>query len=159
MPSRSFRRLSCTALGAALCVVALGSLAGSAALAQPSEGSGEKEEPGEKRPRVRPLHAWDDLPDWITSLAFLKDNQHFVAGTYELGKHDWYDEGAAHLLTLQKDDGTWPAGGRLTELCDTCFTLLFLERGTIPLVKLPPKRTVTGLGGAEPQQTPAKAQK
>ena len=46
-------------------------------LAQPGEGSGEK------RPRVRPLHAWDDLPDWITSLAFLKDNQHFVAGTYE----------------------------------------------------------------------------
>ncbi len=76
MPPRSFRPLFCTVLGVALCVVALGSLAGSA-LAQPGEGSGEK------RPRVRPLHAWDDLPDWITSLAFLKDNQHFVAGTYE----------------------------------------------------------------------------
>jgi len=77
MPPRSFRRLSCTALGVALCVIAFAAITGSAALAQPGEGTGEK------RPRVRPLHGWDDLPDWITSLAFLKDNQHFVAGTYE----------------------------------------------------------------------------
>ncbi len=71
------RRLSRLALRVALCLVFLGSLAASVVLAQSVEGSGEK------RPRVRPLNAWDDLPDWITSLAFLKDNQHFVAGTYE----------------------------------------------------------------------------
>jgi predicted dehydrogenase len=33
--------------------------------------------------RLRPLHIWDDQPDWITSLAFLKDGRHFCAGTYE----------------------------------------------------------------------------
>jgi hypothetical protein len=75
-----------------------------------------------------------------------------MAGTYELGKHDWYDEGAAQLLGLQSPSGNWPVDGSATELADTCFALLFLKRGTIPLVKLPPKRTATGVGGAEPAE-------
>src|SRR3984885_12767764 len=77
MPPRGFWRWSCTALGVALCVIAFAASTGYVAVAQRGEGAGEK------RPRVRSLHGWDDLPDWITSLAFLKDNQHFVAGTYE----------------------------------------------------------------------------
>jgi hypothetical protein len=80
-----------------------------------------------------------------------------MAGTYELGKHDWYDEGALHLLELQQQaEGSWPADSLLSEFTDTCFALLFLRRGTIPLVKLPPKRTMTGIGGAEPPPAPPK---
>jgi hypothetical protein len=85
-----------------------------------------------------------------------------LAGTYQFGKHDWYDEGAARLLKVQAADGSWPVNGKISELSDTCFALLFLERGTIPLVKLPPKRTVTGVGGADapsPASPPAKPSK
>ncbi|HEV8001633.1 MAG TPA: Gfo/Idh/MocA family oxidoreductase [Planctomycetaceae bacterium] len=30
-----------------------------------------------------PQHVWDEQPDWITALVFLKDGHHFGAGTYE----------------------------------------------------------------------------
>ncbi|HZU95432.1 MAG TPA: hypothetical protein VFF73_01910, partial [Planctomycetota bacterium] len=91
---------------------------------------------------------------WYYYYMYSVERAGVLAGTYELGKHDWYDEGALRLLELQSADGSWPTNGKITEHCDTCFALLFLERGTIPLVKLPPKRTVTGVGGAEPQPQP-----
>ena len=57
-----------------------------------------------------------------------------LAGTYTFGAHDWWDEGALHLLKAQKSEGDWPdeAPG-LSSFCDTCFALLFLKRATIPL--------------------------
>lgn len=35
------------------------------------------------RPSAKPIHVWSNLPDWITSLAFLKDGQRLCVGTYE----------------------------------------------------------------------------
>lgn len=94
--------------------------------------------------------------NWYYYYMYSVERAGVLGGTYQLGAHDWYDEGALRLLELQREDGAWPVSGRLTELADTCFALLFLERGTIPLVKLPPKRQATGLGGADaPQQNPS----
>lgn len=67
-----------------------------------------------------------------------------LAGTYRFGAHDWWEEGAAHLLTLQEAEGTWPDAKGLSRLSHTCFALLFLTRSTIPLMPLPPKRVMTG---------------
>lgn len=67
-----------------------------------------------------------------------------LAGTYRFGAHDWWEEGAAHILTQQEPAGTWPDAKGLSRLSRTCFALLFLKRGTIPLMPLPPKRVMTG---------------
>ncbi|MHC4924244.1 MAG: DUF4159 domain-containing protein, partial [Planctomycetota bacterium] len=54
-----------------------------------------------------------------------------LAGVEWMGEHDWYGVGAEHLMATQKEDGSWkderrPATG-------TCFALLFLKKGTIPV--------------------------
>lgn len=67
-----------------------------------------------------------------------------LAGTYRFGTHDWWEEGAAHLLTLQEAAGSWPDTKGLSRLAHSCFALLFLKRSTIPLMPLPPKRVMTG---------------
>ncbi len=41
------------------------------------------------------------------------------------GGHDWYDEGARELLGIQLPDGSWNS-----QVIDTCFAILFLERAT-----------------------------
>jgi hypothetical protein len=68
----------------------------------------------------------------------------------KFGDHDWYDEGSKHLVGIQKSDGSWDAGdeGTVGPVCDTCFALLFLARGTTPIVRIP-TRTATGVGGAD----------
>jgi hypothetical protein len=59
-------------------------------------------------------------------------------GTEKLGANEWYPTGANHLLTIQQD-GVWgtddklPGGAPL----GTCFAILFLRRGTLPLKPLP----------------------
>lgn len=67
-----------------------------------------------------------------------------LCGTYRFGEHDWWDEIAAHLLTQQQPEGSWPDTKGISKLSPTCFALLFLERSTIPLVPFPPKRVMTG---------------
>ncbi len=42
-----------------------------------------------------------------------------------IGKHDWYQEGVAHILKRQGDKGSWGEGDS-----DTCFALLFLRRAS-----------------------------
>jgi hypothetical protein len=61
-----------------------------------------------------------------------------------LGKHDWYEEGAQHLLGAQSGDGSWSAGGE-SALVNTCFALLFLKRATTPIVQIP-EQAYTGQG-------------
>ena len=69
-----------------------------------------------------------------------------LAGTYTFGEHDWWEEGAAHLLQVQLPEGAWPDAKGLSKLSPTCFALLFLRRSTVPLVPLPKKRVMTGRG-------------
>jgi hypothetical protein len=76
----------------------------------------------------------------------------------KFGEHDWYEEGTKELLKDQAADGSWDAGnqGTVGPMCDTCFALLFLARGTTPIVKIP-ARTATGQGGdAQKPEGPGK---
>jgi hypothetical protein len=72
------------------------------------------------------------------------------------GEHDWYSEGALQFLGAQQPEGSWDARphGTCGPVCDTCFALLFLARGTTPIVKLP-ERTATGPGLSSPEPSPA----
>src|SRR5207237_619486 len=67
----------------------------------------------------------------------------------KFGEHDWYEEGSQRLLKDQAADGSWDArnAGTVGPMCDTCFALLFLSRGTTPIVRIP-TRTATGGGAA-----------
>ena len=52
-----------------------------------------------------------------------------LAQTQFYGEHEWYPEGAAVLITEQKDDGSWEQS-----IPSTCFGLLFLKRATMPVL-------------------------
>ncbi len=62
------------------------------------------------------------------------------------GPHEWFDLGVEHLLKAQGKTGQWKAAQSTAgAVPDTCFALLFLARGTTPVVELP-RRVVTGGG-------------
>ena len=63
-----------------------------------------------------------------------------LTGVDTVNGHDWFFEGASFLIATQHEDGRWV--DRTGELHDTCFALLFLKRGTVPL----PKPEKTGAG-------------
>jgi hypothetical protein len=76
----------------------------------------------------------------------------------KFGEHDWYDDGCHMFVRSQKSDGSWDAGGEGTvgPVCDTCFALLFLARGTTPVVRIP-TRTTTGDPQPQGQASPPPA--
>lgn len=60
-----------------------------------------------------------------------------LSGERFFGDHDWYREGAAHLVAQQKRDGSWKHGGGHAETVaeiSTSFALLFLAKGKRPVV-------------------------
>jgi hypothetical protein len=65
------------------------------------------------------------------------------AGREAVGLHDWYVEGAQHLVGAQKADGRWSTGSLGTDeilasdLCDTAWALLFLKKATRPTAPIP----------------------
>lgn len=68
-------------------------------------------------------------------------------GMYEkIGKHYWYKEGAVVLLRQQAGDGHWDTRKEVapSDINDTCFALLFLRRGTVPIGDV-----MTGRGGGK----------
>jgi len=70
----------------------------------------------------------------------------------KFGEHDWYVEGARYILKEQEPEGWWGKGistvksSRGTQKrinpCDTCFALLFLKRGTTPIVGVPEEMVI-----------------
>ena len=44
------------------------------------------------------------------------------------GKHNWYEEGAAYLISQQRPDGSWKSGGQEEPIMSTCFSILFLSK-------------------------------
>jgi len=75
----------------------------------------------------------------------------------ELGKHDWYAEGAKHFLSTQAGSGAWPGDSGSGATANTAFGILFLKRATTPIIELP-KDTFTGEGffGGEKEREGAK---
>lgn len=73
----------------------------------------------------------------------------------KFGDHDWYTEGCEFFLSQQTAEGRWNAGfaGTSGPIPDTCFALLFLARGTTPVIAVP-RRVMTGGGRPAPPQQP-----
>ncbi len=57
--------------------------------------------------------------------------------TQHIAEHDWYGEGAKHLLAIQNADGSWNKTQHLSALTNTCFGILFLKRATTPVLNVP----------------------
>jgi len=85
----------------------------------------------------------------------------------KIGEHKWYKEGAEHLFGTQQGDGSWPgdkqtvpwvgrSGGVIgySNICGTCFAILFLKRATVPIIK-PPGQIYTGEGLLGTSKKPA----
>jgi hypothetical protein len=59
-----------------------------------------------------------------------------ASGFKYFDKHDWFKKGAAFLLDLQQDDGSWVGGGLAegNSQCATAYAMLFLARGQKPVL-------------------------
>jgi len=55
-----------------------------------------------------------------------------ASGFKRFGKHDWYRELSARVLSTQAEDGTWNGNDGLRP--ETCFRILFLARGRHPVM-------------------------
>ncbi|MFC1588487.1 hypothetical protein ACFL54_09260, partial [Planctomycetota bacterium] len=66
-----------------------------------------------------------------------------VMGGFDyIGGHNWYHEGARSIVPRQRPDGCWMANQEVNpkDILGTCFALLFLKRGTIPISSGEPER-------------------
>jgi hypothetical protein len=78
--------------------------------------------------------------NWIAKHYSVHDNLYYMyalerAGmlydTAKFGDHDWYQDGAKHLVRSQKDDGSWGKTDKAPNVTwDTCFAILFLKKAT-----------------------------
>jgi len=69
----------------------------------------------------------------------------------QFGNHKWYEEGARWLLSQQRADGAWietarSHRGEEDAVVTTAFAILFLKRGTVPVVRVPEEVIRTGIG-------------
>jgi hypothetical protein len=55
-----------------------------------------------------------------------------ATGFKYLGRHDWYAEGAARIIGLQKSDGSW--NDEYSDMSGTAIALLFLIKGRGPIL-------------------------
>jgi hypothetical protein len=71
-------------------------------------------------------------PEWHYYYLYALERVGMLYGTWMIGAHDWYREGANYLLDAQKPDGSWQGakGGAGAATWDTCFAILFLKRAT-----------------------------
>jgi hypothetical protein len=92
---------------------------------------------------ARTAREWG-FDSWASYSVYAVERAGVLAGVRRMGKHDWYAEGAEFLMSIQAPHGGWvPRGTRplKTEVdpeeavVSTCFALLFLARGTPPVVR------------------------
>lgn len=65
---------------------------------------------------------------WRLYYLYALERVGMTGGMRYIGRHDWYRQGAAHLVAVQQPDGSW---GQTT---DTAFALLFLAKGNRPVL-------------------------
>jgi hypothetical protein len=73
--------------------------------------------------------------DWYFYYLYAVERAGVFTNLRSFGPHDWYKEGANHLLGLQKTDGSWHQQAQESSgpVPDTCWAILFLRRRTPPL--------------------------
>ncbi|HZE97159.1 MAG TPA: hypothetical protein VE981_09030 [Planctomycetota bacterium] len=84
--------------------------------------------------------------NWLAKNYAINDNLYYMyalerAGmlydTAKFGDHDWYWDGAKHLVKTQKDDGSWGNNDKPEKnTWDTCFAILFLKKATRGVVSV-----------------------
>lgn len=84
-------------------------------------------------------------PNWHYYFLYGLERACALADRDLVGTHDWYLEGARHLVAKQKGDGRWSTGAlgtpgefEASDLLDTAWALLFLKRATRPATPIPP---------------------
>lgn len=102
-------------------------------------------------PVVKGRSAGMSGPMWHFYYLYALERAGMLSGVEWIGEHDWYGEGAAYLLGEQLGSGAWSqqrshaagarAIGRQNPADDydavqsTCFALLFLKKGTLPVAR------------------------
>lgn len=71
--------------------------------------------------------------EWQYYWLYAVERVGMLLGIETLGSHEWYPEGANHILDRQKPDGSWETIPVGHPVWNTCFAILFLKRGTRPL--------------------------
>lgn len=66
---------------------------------------------------------------WFYYYMYALERVGILSGRRFIGEHDWYREGAARLVRLQRPDGSWHESN---DTVDTAFALLFLAKGHRP---------------------------
>jgi hypothetical protein len=68
---------------------------------------------------------------WCHYYLYALERAGVFSGLLKIDNRDWYAEGAEWLIETQEPDGHWilESGG----VHSTCFALLFLKRGTVPV--------------------------
>lgn len=80
-----------------------------------------------------PPQAWDRQHYYLYAL----ERVGMLVGLDRFGSHDWYAQGARHLLERQGAGGDWSVGKPAHQkIVDTCYAILFLRRATKPLPKI-----------------------
>jgi len=69
---------------------------------------------------------------WVYYYLYALERVGVFTGERYVGGHDWYMEGSRFAIDSQNTDGSW-TGGR-DVLANTCFALLFLAKGNVPLL-------------------------
>jgi hypothetical protein len=123
------------------------------ALVRPRHGGYSAEVERRLRRSVQDGFAWLDLhfavdrnppigSHWHHSYLYGLERACMLAGREHVGKHDWYVEGARHLVGSQQEDGHWSTGSlssdvAASDVVDTAWALLFLKRATKPATPIP----------------------
>jgi hypothetical protein len=74
---------------------------------------------------------------WLYYYLYGLERAAVLAGVRNLGRHDWYREGAEFLIKRQSGKGAWTFRANCGLVPTTCLALLFLTKATVPVrVKL-----------------------
>ncbi len=68
---------------------------------------------------------------WLFYYLYALERAGMATGLRAFGRHDWYRQGAAYLVTNQRPDGHW---GESRSPHQTAFALLFLAKGNRPVL-------------------------
>ena len=72
--------------------------------------------------------------EWYYYWLYCVQRVGMASGYKYFGSYDWYSSGAAELLRLRHDDGSWGVGDAGDRVAPTAFALLFLAGGRHPVL-------------------------
>ncbi len=89
-------------------------------------------------------HFGDRSSEWVCYYFYGIERVAALLGTDKIGTHNWYDDGAAELLTRQLPDGSWNDQSRA--IPSTALAILFLTKATSTILPKPKRVALVGGG-------------